>query len=198
MEGLEEALPASPEELPCLDEEGLPAMNISDTASYSVEEAKQKAEQDNLMATAEAKKAHIRQYILQVRGVAAVDARTAWGIGRSCPLPTAPFNSTKAAHVVRQQQPPLWRPQRAGAKLLLLELKASCHKCVPSDLHALRCVQIRKEFSALLEADGGRPEERQLAAAAFQVDQGLHELVAQEVAHQEEQLCALHPPALAA
>lgn len=67
MDGLVEALQASPQELPSVEGEGLQALDIRDAAAYSLEDAKQKAEADNLMATAAAKKAHLRQYIQQVQ-----------------------------------------------------------------------------------------------------------------------------------
>lgn len=51
--------------------------------------------------------------------------------------------------------------------------------------------QIRKEYATLLADDASRPQERKLAEDAFKVDQGLHELVAEEVLQRKEAVYAL-------
>jgi hypothetical protein len=67
-EGLESAASAPaaegafPEALP-----GPPPVDITNAREYTIEEAKQKAERDGLMAAAEAKKLGIKEYLAQIR-----------------------------------------------------------------------------------------------------------------------------------
>ena len=43
------------------------ALDVDDPKAYSIEEAKQKTEEDNTLASAERKKAHVREYVAQLR-----------------------------------------------------------------------------------------------------------------------------------